>query len=143
MQAAGRQTFCEFETGEGDDATRISVDLTTLSSTEPTLASIAYLSTVRTTSPPVVGQNPAQWSCANDFLGSAAFGNTAAGGGWVDATQPVFAIMDHCVFADGSSIDAFGLWYHANGTIRGADLAPLFAYQPGDRLPALYEGTRP
>ena len=47
------------------------------------------------------------------------------------------------VIADGSSIDAFGLWYHANGIIRGADLAPLFAYQPGDSLPALYERTLP
>jgi putative hemolysin len=145
LTLAGRQTFCEFETGSGDDTTRISVDLTTLSSTEPTLASVAYLSKVKTTSPPVVGQNPAQWSCAEDFLGSSAFGNTDAGGGWVDSSQPVFSVMDQCVFPDGSAIDAFGLWYHANGVIRGADLAPLFAYQPGDRLPALYEpaGRRP
>jgi hypothetical protein len=53
--------------------------------------------------------------------------------------------MDQCVFPDGSAIDAFGLWYHANGVIRGADHAPLLADQPGDRLPALYEpaGRRP
>ena len=126
-----------------DGTTRISVDLTTLSSAEPTLAAIAYLSKIRTTSPPQVGQNPAQWSCANDFDGTAAFGNTAAGGGWVDESQPVFVVMNQCVFADGSAIDEFGLWYHANGTIRGADLAPLFAYQPGDELPAVYERAGP
>jgi hypothetical protein len=51
--------------------------------------------------------------------------------------------MDECVFPDGSAIDAFGLWYHANGTIRGTDLAPLFAYQPGDRLPAIYQRKAP
>jgi hypothetical protein len=143
LRLAGHRTFCEFESGSGDQTTRISVDLTTLSSPEPTLASIAYLSAIRTTSPPVVGQNPAIWSCANDFDGSAAFGDTAGGGGWVDVTQPVFVIMDECVFADGSAIDAFGLWYHANEIIRGTDLEPLFAYQPGDRLPAVYERKRP
>src|SRR5262245_47552623 len=30
LQLAGRQTFCEFESGTGDQTTRISVDLTTL-----------------------------------------------------------------------------------------------------------------
>ena len=57
----------------------------------------------------------------------------------MDASQPVFVVMNQCVFADGSSIDEFGLWYHANDVIRGADLAPRFAYQPGDKLPAVYE----
>lgn len=141
LALAGHQAFCEFETGTGDGTTRISVDLTTLSSPEPTLAAIAYLSTVKITRPPTVGANPAEWSCAQDFLGAAAFGNGVAGGGWVDADQPVFVVMIPCTFADGSSIDAFGLWYHANGAIRGADLAPLFAYQPGDRLPAVYQST--
>jgi len=138
LPLAGRQTFCEFEMGSGNTATRISVGLETLSSPEPTLAAIAYRSKVKTTSPPVVGQNPAEWSCANDFKGAASFGTANAGGGWVDASQPVFVIMNQCVFPDGSSIDEFGLWYHANGTVRGADLAPLFAYQPGDKLPAVY-----
>lgn len=142
LTLAGRQAFCEFETGTGDETTRISVDLTTLSSPDPTLAAIAYLSDVRITQPPTVGANPAEWSCAQDFLGAAAFGNGVAGGGWVDADQPIFVVMIPCTFADGSSIDAFGLWYHANGAIRGADLAPLFAYQPGDRLPAVYDSGR-
>lgn len=141
LPLAGHQTFCEFDMGSGNTGTRISVGLTTLSSSEPTLAAIAYLSKIKTTSPPVVGQNPAEWSCANDFKGAASFGTANAGGGWVDASQPVFVVMNQCVFPDGSSIDEFGLWYHANGTVRGADLAPLFAYQPGDRLPAVYTRT--
>ena len=47
------------------------------------------------------------------------FGDGAAGGGWVDASQPVFVVMDLCVFEDMSAIDAFGLLYHADGTVRG------------------------
>jgi len=60
-----------------------------------------------------------------------------SGGGWTDPAQAAFTVMVPCTFADGSSIDTFGLWYHANGTIRGADLAPLFNHQPGDRLPEI------
>ena len=100
--------------------------------------SIAYLSRIRTTSPPQASANPAEYSCQNDFDGATYFGNSAAGGGWTDPSQPVFVVMIPCTFADGSSIDAFGLWYHANGVIRGADLAPLMAYQPGNDLPAVY-----
>ena len=37
------------------------------------------------------------------------------------------------------AIDEFGLFYYSDGTVRGADLAPLFRYQPGNRLPAVYE----
>jgi len=132
-------TFCEFESGQGDGTTRISVDLVTLSSTSPTLASVAYLSDVRTTQPREPSVNPAQFSCATDYAGSSAFGSSAAGGGWLDPSQPVFTVIDMCVFPDLSAIDAFGLWYHANGVVRGADLATKFRYDPGDRLPAIFE----
>ena len=135
---AGRLRLCELESGTGEEATRIAVDLVTLASDAPTLAAIAYLSKVPATSPPQVGQNPAGWYCATDLGGASAFGTSASGGGWVDPAQPVFVVMNLCVFADGSAIDEFGLWYHANGIIRGADLAPLFAYQPGDDLPPVY-----
>jgi hypothetical protein len=33
----------------------------------------------------------------------------------------------------------FGISYYANDTIRGADLAPLFRYQPDGKLPAMFE----
>jgi putative hemolysin len=146
LELAGRMRLCEFESPvEGDDApTRISVDLTTLSSEEPTLAAIAYLSKVPTPEPPTVGQNPAEYACRVSLQGTASFGNTNLSGGWVDASQPVFEVMDLCVFADGSAIDEFGIWYYANDIVRGADLAPLFRYQPGDEgLPAIYERSRP
>ena len=142
LQLAGHWRLCEFETRSGDSATRISVDLLTLSSPAPTLASVAYLSKVKTTYPPQPSANPADWSCRNDYLASSSYGNTAAVGGWVDASQPVFKVMNLCVFPDGSAIDEFGLWYHANGAIRGADLAPLLAYQPGGKLPAIFQSGR-
>ena len=41
LQLGGRQRFCEFESGTGDEATRISVDLVALSSEQPTLAAVA------------------------------------------------------------------------------------------------------
>jgi hypothetical protein len=141
LQLAGRTTFCEFERGDGDQTTRISVDLVTLSSQQPTLAAIAYLSDVHTTQPARPSANPAQFSCREDFGGASAFGSSAAGGGWVDTSQPTFVVMDMCVFPDLSAIDAFGLWYHANGVVRGADLAAELRYQPGDELPAIFPAS--
>jgi hypothetical protein len=142
LELAGEMTFCEFESGKGDQTTRIAVDLVTLSSEQPTLAAIAYLSKIGPVLPDTPSVNPATWNCNRGLGGAAAFGNTAAGGGWVDDSQPVYKIMDMCVFADESAIDAFGIFYYANDTVRGADLAPLFRYQPGTRLPAVFEEPR-
>jgi hypothetical protein len=142
LPLAGRMTFCEFESGQGDTTTRIAVDLTTLSSEQPTLAAVAYLSKIGPVVPSNPGQNPGAYDCNTGLGGSGAFGNTAAGGGWVDERQPVFKVMNMCFFADGSAIDEFGIFYYADGTVRGADLAPLFRYQPGDKLPAMFEEPR-
>jgi len=142
LTLAGRQTFCEFESGTGNETTRISVDLVTLSSAEPTIAAVAYLSKVGPVVPPDPGRNPAVYDCNTGLGGAAAFGNTAAGGGWLEASQPVFKVMIMCVFADGSAIDAFGIFYYAAGTVRGADLAPLLRYQPDGKLPAMFEAPR-
>jgi hypothetical protein len=146
LPLAGRLRLCEFESVvEGDESpTRISVDLTTLYDEAPTLAGIAYLSKVRPPQPPQAGQNPAEYACRVGLQGTASFGNTNLAGGWVDATQPIFTVMDLCVFADGSTIDEFGIWYYANDIIRGADLAPILRYQPGpEGLPAIFERPRP
>jgi hypothetical protein len=35
-----------------------------------------------------------------------------------------------CIFPDLSSIDSWGLTYHSEGTIRGADLTDLLRYKP-------------
>ncbi len=92
-----------------------------------------------TSSPEQVGPNPAEFSCTVDYAATAAFGNTAAVGGWVSTDEPVFTVMNMCVFPDLSAIDAFGLWYHANGEIRGTDLADVLRYDPDGRLPAMFD----
>ncbi len=43
-----------------------------------------------------------------------------------------------CVFPDGSMIDEWGLAYHSDGTVRGADLATMFVYAPGTDLPTIF-----
>jgi hypothetical protein len=124
--------------GQGDTATRISVDLVTLYSEEPTLAGLAYLSKVPVTLP-TTGANPAAYNCMEGLAGTSQFGNTpGSGGGWTDKTQPVFVVMSLCMFADGSAIDEWGITYYANGDVRGADLATKMRYTPTDPLPAVF-----
>jgi putative hemolysin len=120
--------FCEFTGGEGADPSdsRISVRLTALASDQPSMAATAYL-----TKPEMESggsANPASVYCA-DLGGVEMGGQLASDGGWVngaDATD----IVQMCVFPDLSIIDSWGLAYHTMGTIRGADLEPLFRWKP-------------
>jgi putative hemolysin len=143
LELAGRMRLCEFETAAGDAPTRISVDLVTLYSEEPTLAGLAYLSKVPPTLPKQSSANPAAYNCMQGLAGTSQFGNTpGSGGGWVDKTQPVFVVMSLCMFADGSAIDEWGITYYANGDVRGADLATKMRYKPTDPLPAVFVPTK-
>lgn len=135
---AGKMTFCEFDSDD-EVPNRISVDLVTLYSEEPTIAALAYLSAITVTLPETPSANPADFSCRADLFGTSTFGNTNTVGGWVNTDEPVFVTMNMCVFPDFSAIDEFGLWYHSNGDIRGIDLAPILRYQPGRRTPAMFE----
>jgi putative hemolysin len=137
---AGRMTLCEFEMGEGDQTTRISVDLRTLYAAEPTLAGLAYLAKMPPTRPEQPGANPATVNCDQGLGGASEFGAGVAGGGWVDASQPVFVVMNLCMFADGSAIDEWGIFYYADGAVRGADLATKMRYQQGPDTPAIFGG---
>jgi hypothetical protein len=67
------------------------------------------------------------------------FGPGASGGGWVAKDDPDDQVLALCMFADGSAIDEWGITYYANGTVRGADLAPLFGWAGPDRRPRIYE----
>jgi len=41
-------------------------------------------------------------------------------------------VLEACIFTDMSSIDSWGLAYHANGIIRGIDLTKVLRYKyPG------------
>ena len=136
VQLAGKKRLCEFESGTGDSTTRISVDLVTLYAEQPTLAGLAYLSKLPVTLPETPSSNPAAYNCTAGLGGARNFGNgLATGGGWVDEAQPVFKVVSLCVFADGSAIDEFGIFYYADGTVRGADLATKMRYQASDPPP--------
>lgn len=123
---SGPIRFCKFASSE--DGSRIYVDLATLNSTKPTLAALAYLE-----NPPVPtvanGANPASVYCSK-LGGTDLFGGVnAAGGGWVFKADRDDPVLEACVFPDRSIIDSWGLTYHANGDIRGADLTPILRYK--------------
>jgi putative hemolysin len=134
-QSLGRSVdTCRFQTLGDNDSSRIYVDLISLYSEGPTLASVAYLSKVPTKS--TTAGNPATANCAA-LAGSSQFGTGAAGGGWVNKDDPVDAVVNLCVFPDQSFIDEWGITYYAGGIVRGIDLAKVFRYQP-TQVPAFF-----
>ncbi len=120
----GSRQFCKFTSKE--DGSRIFVELSTLYSTQPTLAALAYYAEV-----PIGGTctgNPASCYCSQ-LGGSDLFGGiNAAGGGWVKKTDPVDPVLEACIFPDMSSIDSWGLAYHSFGIIRGRNLNKALRY---------------
>ena len=137
LALAGTATMCRFQ-ADDEAKSRIYVDLTTLSSTDPTLAALAYLSKVPMP-PSTGGANPATGYCGNDLHGSSTFGGAgAAGGGWVAQTDPDDVVVSLCVFPDGSYIDEWGLAYHSAGDVRGKDLTTVMRYQPAGTLPPVF-----
>lgn len=128
LQLATPTYFCEFDAQEGSSAdpdSRIAIDLASLYSEEPTLATTAYRAAIPLGDIPA-GINPAPVYCSQLGGSSTPTGaDNVVGGGWVNEDEPVFDILAMCVFADGSMIEEWGLTYHANGTIRGIDLDPI------------------
>jgi putative hemolysin len=126
----GGADFCQFADGpEGDMSTsRISIDVESFAATEPTMAVLAYLTTPPLP-PSTSSANPASLYCAH--LGGMELGaTTMRGGGWItDARGNDLDVLEVCTFPDGSMIDSWGITYHTDGTIRGADLKPLLGYQ--------------
>jgi putative hemolysin len=131
LQLGGSRQFCEFTGGAGAEppTSWISLSLETLYSELPTLATLAYL-----TQPPLPttsgSVNPSAVYCTQ-LGGAYDFGGVSAnGGGWVTLDpEPALQVLEFCVFPDGSMIDAWGIAYHSDGTIRGADLTPILRYQ--------------
>jgi len=132
LRLAGSHQFCRFTAA---DHSKLLVSLDTLYAEQPTLAALAYQSAT----PLKEGQpstNPSSLYCSQLGGTDQVGGVNAAGGGWaVDGKlDDVVAI---CVFPDFSAIDSWGLTYHSNGTIRGADLSQLFRFQPMNQLTTL------
>ena len=121
----GLRQFCQYTRPDGS---RIHLLTTTLYSQKPTLAALAYYALVPLGS---CGGNPA--SCYCTLLGgSDQFGGTSgAGGGWF-LKGAIDETLEACIFPDMSSIDSWGLTYHSQGIIRGANLVKLMRYKyPG------------
>jgi putative hemolysin len=124
LQLAGRQGFCQYT--QSSDGSRIHVSLETLTTTLPSLATLAYYS--QTTWNGQGEGNPASLYCSQ-LGGSDLFGGaTAAGGGWVEENT-TDVVLEACIFPDNSTIDSWGLFYHSDGIIRGIDLSTVLKYQ--------------
>lgn len=118
---------CRYQTLGDQDSSRIYADLVSISSPNPTLAALAYLA--KTPIPQDAQGNPAQALC-EALGGASAYGASANGGGLVDASDPDDFVFAPCVFADGSFIEQWGIAYYSDGTVRGKDLAEVFAFDP-------------
>jgi hypothetical protein len=120
---AGQAGFCTYTSKK--DGSQISLLLSTLTTTKPTLATLAYYAET-----PFNGQctgSPGSCYCSQ-LGGTDLFGGiNAAGGGWVLNTDSN-DVLDACIFPDLSSIDSYGLFYHSVGTIRGRDLSKVLRY---------------
>ncbi len=119
LQLEGSMAVCTFR---ANDQSRISVDLDTLYTDQPTLAALAYLT--------ITSQQGA--TSPHDFCsslgGADRFGRaTDVGGGW--AVRGAADVIALCVFPDLSAIDSQALTDHASGFIRGKDLTPLLRYK--------------
>ncbi|HEU0113671.1 MAG TPA: hypothetical protein VFQ80_03305 [Thermomicrobiales bacterium] len=123
--------FCAFTGAAGADPRDSTIEIAadTLFAQRPTLAAIAWFA-----KPPLPAStgsaNPASLYCSH--LGGADQIGGVLGplGGWYAEAAPDAPPLDVCVFPDGSKIDAWGLAYHSQGVIRGADLSPLFGWRP-------------
>jgi putative hemolysin len=135
IRLAGPVAFCRFTGTQGGGTSSISVDLRTLTTRAPTLAALAYL--VKPAAGRIPGNvNPASIYCSR-LGGSDQFGGQGlAGGGWIVGRSAATALQA-CVFADGSIIDSFGILYHSQGIVRGADLTTRLRYRP-QRLPDVF-----
>jgi putative hemolysin len=123
--------FCAFTGGAGADPSDSTIEVAadTLFANRPSLAAIAYFA-----KPPLPktngSANPASVYCS--YLGGSDQIGGVLGplGGWYAQATPDEPPLQVCVFPDGSKIDAWGLAYHGQGIIRGADLSPLFRWRP-------------
>lgn len=126
---AGKHPFCAYTSA--DDGSMILVSLTTLYSTTPSEAALAYVNPVPYDGKNCFG-NPAACYCTQiGGAGNMAAATNSDAGGWV-LKGSVYETVASCTFSDGSMIDQWGLTYHANGIVRGKDLTTLLRMQiPG------------
>ena len=110
-------------------------------SDEPTLAAAAYLAKVPLVDPRG-GANPSTVSCHDNLLGTASWGTSTAGGGWVNLDDDVFTVIELCRFVDMSGIDRGASPDYSEDVVRGADLAELFRFDV-DEVPGYFAAPAP
>lgn len=121
---SGSALFCMYAKKDG----RIYAMLSTLYATKPTLAALAYYHAPKKPKSCNLG-DPA--SCYCSYVGgSDNFDDVGvAEGGWV-LEGAADVTLDACIFPDLSSIDSWGLLYHAEKIVRGIDLSKVLRYKP-------------
>jgi putative hemolysin len=126
LRLSGGAAFCQFTAKDGS---RIALLLSTLYTTQPTLAALAYYAQTpldEKTCPG--GASPGSCYCTQ-LGGSDLFGGVSLnGGGWVLKSDPVDTVLDACVFPDMSSIDSYGLFYHSAKIVRGKNLKGILRF---------------
>src|SRR5262245_4193986 len=90
-------TLCEFPTGRRGAGDPLAVDLATLYGAEPTLAAVAIATRIPTIS---------RYGCLPDEIGPR---GERADVAWVARSGAKERVLQLCVFADGSAVDAAGL----------------------------------
>jgi putative hemolysin len=125
VRFAGSVDFCEWNDVEEAGIASLPVDV--LYADLPTLAAMFYLN------PPTFepGRNPSanpSYLYCDQLGGAINFGAVnASGSGWVNETD-TGDVISVCVFADGSMIESFTVFYKSDGTVRGADLTERFRW---------------
>lgn len=128
---AGRAPFCQYTAVTTYGSSRIHILLHTLYTRKPSLAALAYIIAPY---PESCNGNPASCYCSQLGASDQFGGDTGAGGSWVNAKSPDVD-LEACIFPDRSSIDSWGLAYHAYGIIRGIDLTTVMRYKyTGNRI---------
>ncbi|HEY1975981.1 MAG TPA: hypothetical protein VGG89_05545 [Candidatus Baltobacteraceae bacterium] len=121
---AGSAQFCMY----AKKNSRIYVLVSTLYATKPTLAALAYYKAPKVPKSCNAG-DPA--SCYCTYVGGSDRFNDVgvAEGAWV-LEGAADVDLDACIFPDLSSIDSWGLTYHADNVVSGIDLAKVLRYRP-------------
>jgi putative hemolysin len=125
MRFAGVLDFCEWN--EVEESGIASLPVNVLYADLPTLAATLYLAPPEFEASGSPSANPSYLYCGQ-LGGAINFGGiNASGSGWVNEADSgdVIAV---CVFADGSMMESFTLFYKSDGTVRGADLTKRFRW---------------
>ncbi|MFG2225123.1 hypothetical protein [Streptomyces sp. NPDC048644] len=120
LPLGGERAFCRWV---AKDKSEMVIAADTLSAGKPTLAALAYVNKPK---PQGGGTGQPAHDYCTQLGGTWKYSDKPDVGGWAEKGAGNKNLHDPCMFADGSAISAWGLLYHTNGIIRGADLTKKF-----------------